>query len=132
MSTGAAWRRDEPLGLTTGAGALSAFSADRGVTIPVAEDGEAFLGVDRETKTTDGTTVLTVRVTNQYPAGTTLSTVAVTVGGKTKQLVTGNRRLEPGEAAWKTFGGVDCGVPIRIEASGEGVDVTIDRTVECS
>ena len=116
--------------LTTGTGGFTSATADRGVEVSVANDANALLGVERTTAGTgNGTTNLTVNVTNRF--GTSeLDTVTVRVDGESTDLAeTGP--LTPGARGSATVTAVDCGSTIRVDASGDGVDVTLTRRVPC-
>ncbi|MFT4889789.1 MAG: hypothetical protein ACI9YT_000700 [Halobacteriales archaeon] len=118
------------LALVTSTGGVSSATVDRGVRIAVAPDHSAFLGFEPSTGTvTDGTTNVTLTVTNGFPSGTTLATVEVTVDGETRKLVA-NRSLGSGESAGATFENVACDARITVEASGAGVFVRLVRSVE--
>lgn len=69
-----------------------------------------------------------VTVTNQFPAGTELTTVEITANSTSVDLAP----LAPGERATHTFPSVACGDSIGIEASGDGVAVHLDRAVDCT
>ncbi|MFD1597850.1 hypothetical protein [Halobellus rarus] len=83
-----------------------------------------------ETQGDDGdeTASVDVTVVNQFPAGTELATVEITVGTASADLAP----LAPGERATHTFSSAPCGASIRIEASGDGVAVTFERSVTCN
>ena len=108
------------LSLTLGTSGVSSVSVDRGIDVAVAEDRRAFLAFEQRTTTTNGTTSLTVTIGNQYPDGTSLSTVTVSVGGTTVDL-TIDQQLDAGEERTSTFGAVSCNDTIRVEATGAGV-----------
>jgi len=155
--------------LVTSGGAFSTTAADRGVSVGVAEDPNAYLGFeqtrhttanltatvnatqrDNETETDgvnetkgDGgnetanatqresgerTAYVDVTVTNQFPAGTPLTTVEITANGTSVDL----GPIASGERVTHTFSSVSCGDSIGIEASGNGVAVNLERTVTCS
>lgn len=113
--------------LATGTGGISAMSADRGFDARIVDDDDAYIGFQQEAVTTKGTTNLSVTVTNQFPAGTTLETVEISVDGETRYV----GPLDPGEVGTATFEFVDCGDSIDVEASGDGVQVSFSRPVEC-
>lgn len=115
------------LGAVTGAGGLSSVAAERGVQVSVADDEDAYLGFEQTARRTNGTTNLTVTVTNQFPSGVELSTVDVSVADRTANLGS----LDSGEAETITFEFVDCDSPITVEASGDGTAVHLDRIVTC-
>ena len=88
------------------------------------------LGIERGTSGTEnGTTNLTVTVTNRF-AGVTLTSVDVRVGKARADLATSNP-LAPGEADSATFPNVSCDSAVHIDAQSEGVRVTITRSVPC-
>ncbi|WP_439027423.1 hypothetical protein [Haloarchaeobius sp. DT45] len=74
--------------------------------------------------------ILVVRVENQLPAGTDLDSVRVTVDDETVALVDG--ALGQGEAAETTFSDVDCDDRITVAVSGDGMETTFTRPVECN
>lgn len=129
--------------LVTSSTGFSATAADRDVSIEVAEDPNAYLGFEQTQYSTENVTAnvnvtenssgnetayVDVTVTNQFPARTALTTVEVTVNGTSADLAP----LASGERATHTFSSVSCGEPIRIDASGDGVAVRLERRVTCS
>lgn len=118
------------LSLTLGTSGVSSVSVDRGIDVAVAEDRRAFLAFEQRTTTTNGTTSLNVTIGNQYPDGTSLSTVTVSVGGTTVDL-TIDQQLDAGEERTSTFGAVSCNDTIRVEATGAGVAASFERSVVC-
>jgi len=119
------------LGLTLGTGGFSSVSADRGIDIAVTDDEQAFLAFSQNTTdTTNGTTAVDVTVGNQYPAGTALSTVTVTINGTAVDLAE-NGQLSTGASRTYTFESVACDETIEIEAAGSGVEVSFNRSVSC-
>jgi hypothetical protein len=115
------------LATVTGTAGFSATLADRSLQVSVADDDSAYLRFDQRARTVNATTNLTVVVRNQFPAGVTLASVDVGVGGERRPLGS----LAAGETARVTFESVDCGAPISVAASGEAVSVDLDRTVAC-
>lgn len=117
--------------LVTSSSAFSTTAAERGVDVEVAEDRNAYLGVEETPQDTKNeTTDLVVTVTNQFPSGTSLTTVAVSINGTTVEL-SDQSPLNPGESANHTFENVSCSDSARIVASGGGVSVRLERTVDC-
>lgn len=118
--------------LVTSTSGVSSVSADRDVQGKIAEDPSAYLGFEQTpTNTADGTTDLEVTVTNQFSSGTDLTVVKVTVNSTTVDLAESDP-LESGESATCTFTTVPCDDPIMINASGNGVRVSLDRSVTCN
>jgi hypothetical protein len=111
------------LGLVSGTSGLSATVVDRGVQASVVNDDDAYLGFKQDAVTTNETTNLTITITNQFPAGTTLDTVRVTVDRNEKCL----GPLDPGDQNSTTFESVDCDGSLSVVASGVGVEVALDR-----
>ena len=72
---------------------------------------------------TGSTSELTI--TNRFTHGVT---VEASVGEQSKST---DDYLDTGESHTFTFDAVECGEPIIIEATGSGVEATLDRTVEC-
>ena len=119
------------LALVTSTGGYTSVTAGRNVEVAVAPDDAAFLGFEQTTDAvTNGTTNVTVTVTNRFPAGTTLETVVVIVDGETATLTT-DGTLEAGESASETCDDVACGAPIAVHASGSDVTVSLYRSVQC-
>lgn len=114
---------------TTAAGTsgFDSASVDRGVTVAVADDTTAYLGIEQATtNATNGTTNLTVTLSNRFPAGSTLA-ADIGVGNQSSGVT-----LDAGETETATFQSVDCGEQIAVDASGSGVAVSLNRTVSCS
>lgn len=66
---------------TAGTAGFSSVTADRGVTVSVADDDAAFLGIDREaTNVSDGRTDLVVGLTNRLPGVDDLVVTVSVVG----------------------------------------------------
>jgi cobalamin biosynthesis protein CobT len=66
---------------TAGTAGFSSVTADRGVTVSVADDDAAFLGIDREaTNVSDGRTDLVVGLTNRLPGVDDLLVTVSVVG----------------------------------------------------
>lgn len=119
------------LALVTSTGGVSSVTGDRDVRIAVAPDHSAFLGFEQSTGTvTNGTTNVTLTVTNGFPSGTSLATVEITVDGETENLVA-DGSLGSGESAGATFENVACDAKITVEASGSDVFARLVRSVEC-
>jgi hypothetical protein len=116
------------LATTVGTGAVSSISAERGMTVEVADDDDAYLGIDIETNTMEDGTAVNVTVSNQFPSGTTLD---VTVSHEGVTLYPGDHSLESGETRWATFEKATCGETIRITANADGVTVELEREVGC-
>jgi len=117
---------------TVGTGALSAVTADRAVTVDVADDENAYLGVALATNdTTNATANLTVSVTNQFPAGTQLTDVTVEANGEAAALATDDDPLTVGETASITVQNATCGDTVALRASGDGVTVALERSIDC-
>lgn len=117
--------------VVTTTGGFSSATAERGVHVNVAEDPNAYLGVEQAPSGTEnGTTNLEVTVANQFPAGTDLTNVEVTVDGTTVDFAEGNA-VEPGDERTYTFRTVPCDGRITVEAQGDGVAVGLNRTVAC-
>jgi hypothetical protein len=115
------------LGLaTTGTGGVDSTAADREVGVVVVADDAAYLGFEQDAVTTNGTTNLSVTVANRFPAGTTLTTVAVTVEDSTEDV----GPLGPGDEGTATFEFVDCDGAVLVVASGDGAGVELARE-EC-
>jgi len=113
--------------LTTGTSGFSSATADRSLEVSVADDADALLGVERTTSgTANGTTTLTVTVTNRF-ADTAFEDVEVTVGNRSTVA-----SLAPGERESLAFPAVRCGATVRIAATSQNVQVSLDRSVECS
>lgn len=118
------------VGTTVGTGGFSAIVADRGVDVTVVDDDHAYLGVDRSPSgTVNGTTNLTVTVTNRFGDGTTLASVLLTatLDGTTKRL----NSISAGESKDATLRGVPCDGYVAIHAAGDSVDVSLSREVVC-
>jgi hypothetical protein len=120
------------LATTAGTSAFSAASLDRSVQIGVADDDDAYLGVDVTGTTTNGTTTVDVSVANRFPSGTALTTVTATVDGDTITLTPSDGSLDTGENTDATIGGVTCSNTVTVHASGDGVTVTLERAIDCT
>jgi hypothetical protein len=117
--------------LVMSSGGFSSLTADRDVELEVADNENAYLKFEQSpTNTENGTTDLEVTVTNQFPSGTSLSVVAVTINGETQYLVDSGQ-LESGASAMETFRSVTCGARITVEASNDDVEVCFNCTVIC-
>ncbi|MEF8915689.1 hypothetical protein [Natronomonas sp.] len=114
-----------------GTGGISAGAMDRGIHVAVADDESAYLGFEQTPTNTDGgTTDLEVSVINQFPGGTELTAVEVTINETTVDLAEGGT-VGPGEEATHTFTSVSCGGRVTVEASGAGVSTRLNRSVTC-
>jgi hypothetical protein len=116
--------------LTSATSGFTATTADRSVTVSVADDDTALLGIERTVSGTDnGTTNVTVTVVNRFGEAS-LSTVVVRVDGQSKNLAASGP-LAPGEAETATIEAVRCTGTLHVTAEGETVRVTLNRTVPC-
>ncbi|QSG06150.1 hypothetical protein [Halapricum desulfuricans] len=108
--------------LVLGTGGFSAMSADRGVSVSVADDEEAYLGYDDTCE--NGT--LKVTITNQFDDR--LTDVSITVDGEQKDLPE-DAEIEAAKQWTATFNvsGTNSR-DVTVEASGPGVSVELDRT----
>jgi len=109
-----------------GTGGFSAISADRGVSVAVTDDTDAYVGYE---DACNGET-LNITITNRFDES--LTDGSVTVAGNETEFGT----IEPGESATVSFnvsgsGGqtIDSGDRVTVKASGPGVSVDLDRTV---
>lgn len=112
--------------LITSTGSFSAMTAERPAQVTVVDDPDAYLGVEQETEQADNESTLNLTVTNQFSGGTDLDEMNVSVGEQSQEM-----SLDAGESKTLEFQSVECDDPITIEASGSGVEVSLDRTVEC-
>ena len=119
------------LSVTVATGGVSSVTADRGVEVTVAEDDEAFLGVEQQATKANGTTPVVVTVRNQYPGGATFSTVAVTVNETTVDLAK-NSSIRPGTSRTNVFHAAGCDDTISVEAEGPSVQISVERDVICN
>ena len=116
--------------LTNGTSGFTSTTADRAVNVSVVGDERALLGIERTTSgTANGTTNLTVTVTNRF-AATRLDTVSISVNGESADVGT-TGPLSPGAMESMTFTGVDCGSTVNVDVNGETIDVTLTRPVPC-
>ncbi|MFB6078166.1 MAG: hypothetical protein ABEJ80_04215 [Halarchaeum sp.] len=113
--------------LVTGTGAVSRASLDRDVSVNVAPDASAYLGVDASAAGERGNATATVAVTNRYPGGVTLGRVVVRTNGSTRT----RRDVGSGETARVRLENATCGAPVWVNATGAGVAVAARRSVEC-
>jgi len=119
------------LSLTFGTSGVSSVSADRSIEVAVVDDQKAFLTFEQDPgNTTNGTTSLNVTLGNQYPAGTPLTRVTVSVDTETAAH-TEAKRLAPGARRTWTFRSVSCSDTIAVEAEGSGVSTSFERPVAC-
>lgn len=119
------------LSLASATAGFSATTAERSVTVDIADDQTAFLGFEQTTNATANETAeLEVSVKNQFPPGIALSEVSVTIGNSSVSLLDGDP-LYPGEETSWTFSAVSCNAPLTVEASGGGVSVQLERSVDC-
>ncbi|MCU4719001.1 hypothetical protein [Halapricum hydrolyticum] len=109
--------------LLLGTGGFSAISADRGVSVTVAGDDEAYVGYNA---TCHGQT-LEITITNQFDSDITGT---VTVGDTGAEFDT----LASGEAVTTEFINVESEDPVTVTAEGDGVSAELDRSVptECT
>ena len=112
--------------LLLGTGGFSAISADRGVSVAVTGNDDAYLGY--ETACHNGT--LNITITNRFDE--TLTDGSVTVDGNETELP----EIKPSEHATVTFDvsasdgqTIEPEDPVTVEASGPGISVELDRTV---
>ena len=119
------------LSFTVSTSSVSSVSADRGIEVAVVDDQTAFLTFDQHTENTaNGTTSLTVTVGNQYPDGTTLTSVTVAVQN-TPVDRTETRQLDAGTQHTWTFDSVSCSDTLSIEADGPDVYTSFERPIIC-
>jgi hypothetical protein len=131
-------RRTLPLVLATlavlavilGSGGVTTMTADRNLDLHVTNDRTGYLGINQTIEPTGGEANLTLRVTNQFPDGTRLTTVTVTIGDRSQSLLSGGA-LSPGESTSETLRGVQCGETVTVEARGKETAVKRTRTVAC-
>jgi hypothetical protein len=118
--------------LVTSSAGVSSVESSRNLQVAVADDSSALLGFNQTvSNTTNGTTTLTLTLTNKFASGTSLTTISVTVGGETTNLAE-NGSVAPGEQVTATFESVSCGGSMTVEASGSEVFVSLDRSVVCN
>ena len=118
------------VGTTAGSSGFSVMSADRGAEITVVDDDRAYLGIDRSpTGTVNGTTNLTVTITNRFGDGTVLErvTLAATQDDASERL----HSIRAGDSKEATLRGVSCDGSVEIRATGESVEVSLSRAVIC-
>ena len=103
----------------SGVGSVSSMTADRSVSVAVADDGEAYLGIDFGAVVNNGTDRQLV-VSNQVTTGE----LTVTVDGI-------DRTAKPGDPAEFT---VPCGSMVEITAAApdESARIEATRVVDCS
>jgi hypothetical protein len=119
------------VGLASSTGGFSSATVDRGLSVQISDDESAYVAFAQTPENIEnGTTDLEITVTNRLPSGAALTTLEVTVDETTVDLAA-NDSVGPNEAATHTFSSVDCGDPITVEASGDGVSVHLVRTVQC-
>ena len=105
--------------LILGTGGFSAMSADRGVSVTVAGDEEAYLGYSDTCE--NGT--LEITLTNQFDEE--LTDVSITVAKEEEPL----SDLGPGDSETVEFNVSESGGhDVTVDASGSGVSVELDRT----
>lgn len=113
-----------------GTAGIDSMEATRPLQVEVVSDDIAYLGFEQQVaEAADGRTNVTVEVRNQFPPGTVLTTVEVTVGERTT--TAGSGSLQPGSSVSVAFESVPCGAPITVEVYGPGVEYRIYRTVSC-
>jgi hypothetical protein len=120
------------LATTAGTGAFSTVGAERGVQVAVVDDDNAYLGVVIAANATGNDTTANITVTNQFPDGTTLTSITATGPDGTTSLTPNDGALETGETTSATIQNATCDSTITIHANGPGVQVTIDRPVDCT
>lgn len=106
---------------------------ERPVDAEVAEDPAAYVGFEQRTNSrTNTSTDLEITITNNIGHGISLQSVFVNIGDKTTNAreVEGDH-LDPNESLTFTFTNVSCGESITVVASGSGVHVSLNRTVNC-
>jgi hypothetical protein len=114
------------------ASGVASFEGDRSLVVDVTDDERGYVGFDQTTTNpSDGQTDLVVTVTNQFPTGTTLATVAVSVNGTTVVRPT-TGTLAPGESVEASFASVPCGAAIAVEVGGTDVNAEFTRVVACA
>ncbi|MDR5674019.1 hypothetical protein RH858_12780 [Halalkaliarchaeum sp. AArc-GB] len=119
------------LSLASATAGFSATAAERSVTVDIADDQTAFLGFEQTTNATaNETTELEITVRNQFAPGIALSEVSVTIGNSSVSLLD-DGPLYPGEETSQTFSAVSCDATLSVEASGSGVSVQLERSVDC-
>jgi cell division protein FtsI/penicillin-binding protein 2 len=118
------------VGVTVASAGNVTMSADRSFVVSTTDDQTAYLGFQQTVDTTGTATNLTVDVTNQYPPGTTLTTLTVTVGSET-QTPALNGGFDPGERVTVEFTDVDCTADITVDVSGSNESGTLVRPVDC-
>ena len=118
------------VGVTMASAGDVTMAADRSFVVSTTDDQTAYLGFQQTVDTTGTATNLTVNLTNQYPPGTTLTTLTVTVGGET-QTPALNGGLESGERVTARFTDIDCTADITVEVSGSNESGTLVRPVDC-
>lgn len=116
--------------LTAATSGFTATTADRGVSVSVADDDSALLGIERSVSgTANGTTNVTVAVTNRV--GTqSLTDVRLRVGDYSRAMAASGP-LEPGDVRTETVAGVRCDATVHVDASAETVDISLNRSVPC-
>ncbi|MXR21007.1 hypothetical protein [Halobacterium bonnevillei] len=119
------------VGLASSTGGFSSAGVDRGISVQVSDDDSAYVAFEQTTEDTEtGTTDLELTVTNRLPSGAALTTLEVTVNESTVDLAA-NDSVWPNETVTHSFSSVECGDPITVAASGNGVSVRLDRTIQC-
>lgn len=118
------------LALTTSTGGASSAALERGLHSRVAPDEEAYLGFHQVTRTTNGSTNLTVRVTNHLSTDAPLTRVSLTVDGEQTPLA-GDGDLGPGESVSRRVPFVDCGDQLTVVATGPETRIALERRIDC-
>ena len=127
----------------SGTGAYSAASADRGLTVEVVDDDEAYVGYEPEERiyavnTTNQTTTETlVTVTNRFPSSVELTDVDVDAHPALSVLIVDEPgTLEPGESG-EIRAGISCdeevmsmGFSVSVSVDGEAVAAALDGDTE--
>lgn len=117
--------------LVTTTSGVSSMAADRSTQVAVTDDEKGYLGVEQTTTdTANGTTNLSVTVTNQFPPGATVERMGVTVDGERRD---GSQTdpLRNGQADTVTFESVSCDDEVGIVVTGDGFHVQLTRAVAC-
>ncbi|MFC7135083.1 MULTISPECIES: hypothetical protein [Salinibaculum] len=117
--------------LVSGTSGVTSMTADRDLELATTGDLSAYLTFEQSASgTANGTTNLTVALTNQFPSGTTLTGLEVTVDGQTTDM-TADETFDAEETGTARFESVECGSTITVVASTDGLATTLTRTVDC-
>jgi len=118
------------VGTTVSTGGVSTAGADRGFGTAVVDDEHAYLGVDRTPNgTANGTTNLTVTVTNRFGGDVTFGLVTVEAGLADADGTIA--MLSGGGSGSVTLNGVPCDGRVTVHAVGVDVEVVLYRAVAC-